>query len=407
MKPELKHLLPGSLQKIADYAEKIDPNSKDIALTSAIVTLGCLTPTVKFFDNSKKKATCDLFVAIVMPAGTGKSIASISYQLLGEIHEKAMDRYQELLEMATDKSSKPKPMSVILPSNITLARLIEHFEGQGVSLPLILIENEIDSLFTSLKSNYGGFKSDLRKAFHHEPISSSKKANDELVFIPFPRLSVLVTGTLEQSRRLFTPLEDGFFSRFLIFYSDTLPEWRDYRVWVDDSFLNLDHLALDYYNFYANRDVILDLSPGYPLLNDFGKDQFSKIHSGREDGADLVTRHGLMFLKVLGIMTCIKAYEEKNYSQVLKADKGSISTAYNIVNEHLEMARDLHSLLNTNKNDNIADIKELPEKFTLKEAMKSPGWERISRRSVQRRLQRLVQKGSLERDGHLYVKPML
>src|SRR5690606_32372956 len=78
-----------------------------------------------------------------------------------------------------------------------------------------------------LKQDWGSYSDLLRKAFHHEQVSYSRKTGKEWIEIKKPRLSVALAGTPGQVEGLIRSAEDGLFSRFL-FYT-----FKSDVVWID------------------------------------------------------------------------------------------------------------------------------------------------------------------------------
>jgi len=403
-------MAPITLQKIIKSVAPKDGIELDLTVWSSIVAFSCLTPRATFRTLDGTSTTCDLYMAVVMSAGTGKSAMTIANLLLEKVHKMGIREYNRIMTLYDGLGPLPKPMSVILPSDITKARLIEHFQGQGKELPMILIETEMDSLLSAMKSEFGGFKSDLRKAFHNEHISSSKKVKNDLVHITNPRLSTLVSGTLNQARRFFSPMDDGFYSRFLIFFREIKLKWKIYTPDLKPvHHASLQKLALKHFHFFAGRKVKLDLRVAYPAVNKFGELHISEIVNGDEHRPELVTRHGLMLLKVIGILTCMRAVEEYNRGKILVPTTEDIELATKIANSSLEMSRELADRIEpARENSNVLFPEELPGFFKTEELLRTKRWGHFSKRTLQRQLNKLEQEGHIAKVGNGYkraVKP--
>ena len=65
-----------------------------------------------------------------------------------------------------------------------------------------------------MKSDYGNYSDVLRKAFHHELVSLSRRKDREYCEVSNPRVSVALAGTPEQVRKLIPDAENGLMSRF-------------------------------------------------------------------------------------------------------------------------------------------------------------------------------------------------
>ena len=78
-------------------------------------------------------------------------------------------------------------------------------------------KSEGDTLSQTLKSDYGNYSDVLRKAFHHELVSLSRRKDREYCEVSNPRVSVALAGTPEQVRRLIPDAENGLMSRFCFY----------------------------------------------------------------------------------------------------------------------------------------------------------------------------------------------
>ena len=75
----------------------------------------------------------------------------------------------------------------------------------------IFCETEADTMGNVLKQDWGSYSDLLRKAFHHEPVSYSRKTNKEWIELKMPRLSVALAGTPGQVEGLIKSAEDVLF----------------------------------------------------------------------------------------------------------------------------------------------------------------------------------------------------
>lgn len=120
---------------------------------------------------------------------------------------------------------KPRHLKLFLPANSTktaVMQLLKENDGRG-----IIFETEGDTLADMLKQDYGNFSDVLRKAYHHEPVSYFRRANNEDVSIDRPELSVVLSGTNDQLTRLIPSIENGLFSRFLFYILEGKAPFRD------------------------------------------------------------------------------------------------------------------------------------------------------------------------------------
>ena len=106
--------------------------------------------------------------------------------------------------------------TLIIPANSSASSLISILhDNDGIGL---LFETEGDTLSQTLKSEHGNYSDLLRKAFHHETISMSRRKDREYLEIDNPRVSVVLAGTPEQVRHLIPDAENGLLSRFIFYF---------------------------------------------------------------------------------------------------------------------------------------------------------------------------------------------
>ncbi|MCB0699503.1 MAG: DUF3987 domain-containing protein [Chitinophagales bacterium] len=228
---ELPPLLHAACDRLADDEER------ETFLVGAIGVLSGMLPNVKGRYMSREVSP-NLYVFVMGKYGTGKG-ALLWAKDMGEATDAhrvqqsrlAGDKFTEeeaqyhrqmrlydkgKLQEPPQAPRPPKHMKLYLPANSTktaLMQLLMENNGRG-----IIFETEGDTLADMLKQDYGNFSDVLRKAFHHEPVSYFRRANNEDVKISAPALSVVLSGTEDQLRRLIPSIENGLFSRFL-FYS--------------------------------------------------------------------------------------------------------------------------------------------------------------------------------------------
>jgi hypothetical protein len=111
----------------------------------------------------------------------------------------------------------------------------------------LIFETEGDTLAQTFKSEHGNYSDGFRKAFHHETISYLRRKDREFVELENPRLSALLSGTPKQVLALIPNAENGLFSRFIFYFMNIKPVWKD--VFAGDSNTTLD----DYFRHLGDR----------------------------------------------------------------------------------------------------------------------------------------------------------
>ena len=123
-----------------------------------------------------------------------------------------------------EKPEEPEFKTFFIQGNTSSAMIYKHLqfnEGSGC-----LSETETDTLTNALKQEWGGFSDVLRKAFHHETISLSRRTDLEYTKIEEPKFSLSITGTPDQVKSILSSTQNGLASRFMFYSFNTPPKWR-------------------------------------------------------------------------------------------------------------------------------------------------------------------------------------
>lgn len=174
----------------------------------------------------------DLFTLIVADPGAGKGVASKAKKLGNSLNKYLIERSKQEKEnfesLPNDDKiliSEPKDRSLFIPANSSSRAIYDTMEansGWG-----LLFETEIDTMLNATGQEWGNFSDITRKAFHHEDISINRK-NDRF-FIDNPRLSICITGTFDQFKKMFNSAENGHFSRYALYTFDVPRKWQSHR----------------------------------------------------------------------------------------------------------------------------------------------------------------------------------
>ena len=219
--------LPPFLCEVVDNS--ISEDDRDTILIGAIVCLSvCFHNVCGVYDE--RIVYPNLYLFVVADAGMGKGALTLCRELVAPInrnlHELSQRMEQEYKEAMNTyiKSKKsdgaamptePPMRMLIIPANSSASSLLKILgDNDGVGL---LFESEGDTLSQTLKSDYGNYSDVLRKAFHHELVSLSRRKDREYCEVSNPRVSVALAGTPEQVRRLMPDAENGLMSRFCFY----------------------------------------------------------------------------------------------------------------------------------------------------------------------------------------------
>ena len=187
-----------------------DKRERDVFTTGALTVLSGLFHWVHG-TYQRQKVYPNLYCFIVAPAGSGKGSMVYAKELGRPFHLSDNNRL------------------LFLPADISAAALYQELElnnGSG-----IIFETEADTMAESFRQEWGKYSDSLRKAFHHELISSKRRdtgrERSSYIAIQTPKLSVALSGTKNQVRRIIQNTEDGLFSRFLFYTFRSEPEWKN------------------------------------------------------------------------------------------------------------------------------------------------------------------------------------
>jgi len=413
---QLPELLKSGALVFSDHRER------DVFLTGALSILsGCL-PNVKGI-YAQQIVYPNLFSFVIAPAASGKGALKFAKALADKHHEELLksskeeqDRHEiDMNEYKARQRIKKKnepdeippvqpPFRVVfIPANSSYAKILTHLEqnqGEG-----IICETEADTMGNVLKQEWGGYSDMLRKAFHHERISSSKKTNNEYIEVNEPRLSVALSGTPNQVTGLIASAEDGLFSRFMFYAFKAEQKWRSVSPYTNN--INLtEHFKSLSENVY---DLVLFLSQS-PTFVDLSQKQWENLDANcdlwlndvktfvGEDAGSIVKRLGLMLYRMAIIFTVLRKFQNRDYSERIVCTIDDYDTALNLAALYLQ-----HSLLmfnnlpkqNTNTVFRSGDNKlqfynALPSEFKRAEAIELGKNHNLSPRSVDKLLKNLL-----------------
>ena len=410
--PKLPHILKEGCKAFTDRRER------DVFFTGALTVLsGCIEV---ISGGYRGKTHCaNLFSFIIAPAASGKGALTYAKDLGEKYHDKlvnesqaAYKQYQielaEYKKLASNKkndiSQTPPPEEppfkvLYIPANNSSARVIQQLkEGEEKG---IFCETEADSMGNVLKQDWGGYSDLLRKAFHHEPISYSRKTNKEWVELKHPKLSVALAGTPGQVQNLIASAEDGLFSRFL-FYT-----FKSEIVWIDaaetnngvnltEHFDKLSNQVLEFIEYYKHHaDITFKLTDKqWTLLNNYGRECLYTVATFvSEDLSSTAKRLGLIVYRIAMILTVLRYYEN-----------GEISLTYTCSDEDFEIAL---ALIKVYQEHSIFMFKELPKNGSVTDEVMQRFYDALPAKFQRKNAIKIAETLSIkERTADLYLSKL-
>ena len=388
--------LPEMLQNLSAPFDA--PDDKDAILLSAITTLSGTLHNVRT-SYGGDDVYPSLFACVVGTSGSNKGIIKFTRHLAQPIHEMMLETERRLF----------------VPENCSSAgfvKLLDENEGIG-----IFSGTEMDSFVKTWKSGWGNFSTDLRKAFHHEPITLYRKKEDEYVEIANPRFSLLISGTPDQFASLFTGnTGNGLYSRFLTMYKPTSLEWKDqfqsskkqlrqcfveagkeyYLQWkelmkhehLDIHFTNDQQAALNRY--FANQYRNYDLTMG-------------------EESHAFVERAAIKVVKIALTLTALRATSLPLQQEEVEVSSEDFSSAMTIVQTLMEHFTTLYEIIPQGEVVTLPEFKTeemrhfyeaLPEEFSSTQLLTVAANQGIPKRTVYKHIRRLITSSLLDQVKH-------
>jgi hypothetical protein len=338
--------LPGFLQKVLQVSDSNE--ERDIMLLGTLVTLSaCLPKIYGIYDGKRVYPNLYLFISAQASAGKGRLVHC--KQLVKPVH-KALREQARLIkiqyeadlaeysskkgkEEGVEKPEQPKEKMLFIPANNSTTgvfQLLSDNNGKG-----LIFETEGDTLAQAFKSDYGNYSDGFRKAFHHETISYYRRTDREYVDIEQPCLSTVLSGTPKQISSLIPNAENGLFSRFIFYFMNVQPVWKNVFAssasnGLDDHFNNL---GKEFYELYTSLDASSEMEFSFSpeqqqKFNSFFADiQTRYITIQGLDYMATVRRLGLVAFRMAMILTVLRIPETGEWPEHILCN----NTDFNVV----------------------------------------------------------------------------
>jgi len=299
--------LPDILKKVVAIATSDE--ERDLLLLGSMVSISsCLQTIFGIYDG--RKVYANLFLYITGQASAGKGRMIHCKQIVLPVH-KAMREQARLLKLQyemdmadynenngkdekMEKPTKPPEKMLVIPANNSTTgvfQLLADSDGKG-----LIFETEGDTLAQAFKSDYGNYSDGFRKAFHHETISYYRRTDREYVDIENPCISAVLSGTPRQVSSLIPNAENGLFSRFIFYFMNIRPVWKN--VFADDANQGLD----EYFDLVGNQfyELYQILQGGSEITFRLSPDQKERFNTFFSQAQELyISIHGLDYIAAI------------------------------------------------------------------------------------------------------------
>lgn len=417
--------LPQFLQQVVNPASSKE--EKDILLLGALTAFSACFPKL-FGIYDQRKVFANLYLFVTAPASAGKGRLNQIKNLADPVHKLKREQAKVLkqqfnTEMATynmnkgkdenlEKPGKPPERMLFIPANNSVTgvyQLISDNEGKG-----LIFETEGDTLAQAFKSDYGNYSDGFRKAFHHETISYYRRTDREYVDIEKPCLSTVLSGTPKQVATLIPNAENGLFSRFMFYYMNIKPTWKNVfssnnNVGLDDYYSQLGNEFLGLYKTLKNNpEIEVRLSiPQQQQFNTFFESLQTKyINLQPEEYIATIRRLGLIAFRVIMLFTAFRIMEDGDVNQVKECEDVDFQNALTIISilvkHSSKVFNDLPIEQKTVKRLNRKErfLESLPKQFDRQDYLDLATKQNIPHKTAEGYITKFVDAGLIHREAH-------
>ena len=267
----------------------------------------------------------------------------------------------------------------------------------------------------TFKSEHGNYSDGFHKAFHHEIISYNRRKDREFVELEAPRLSALLSGTPKQVSTLIPNAENGLFSRFIFYYMNILPVWKD--VFAGDDSQTLDdyfrHLGTQFFDFYKILQqqseplrFCLTATQQQTFNAYFSQAQNQYLYLCGVDYLATVRRLGLITFRVAMILTTLRIMDYGNITNPLICSDVDFHIALELVKILIQHAAKVYETLpaqsETPKQPNQKQqfLDALPLEFSRQDYLKTAQSLNIPNKTAEKHIAKFVQNGLINHFAH-------
>lgn len=417
--------IPTFLQQVTQPSSSNE--ERDILLLGALTAFSACFPKL-FGVYDQRKVFSNLYLFVTAPASAGKGRLNQIKNLVNPVHKQQREqskilKQQHQVEMATynmnkgksetmEKPNKPPERMLFIPANNSVTgvyQLISDNEGRG-----LIFETEGDTLAQAFKSDYGNYSDGFRKAFHHETISYYRRTDREYVDIERPCLSTVLSGTPKQIQALVPSAENGLFSRFMFYYMNIKPTWKN--VFQTDTANGLDEyydqLGKDFFELYKTLknnpaiEVRLTTEQQQKFNVFFEKLQTKYLNLQPDDYIATVRRLGLIAFRIIMLFSVFRIMEDGDVNQVRYCEdvdfENTLEMISVLVKHSSKVFNDLpmeqKQVKRANRKERFLDA--LPHQFSRQDYLNIADKNKIPHKTAEGYITKFVDAGLIHREAH-------
>jgi predicted transcriptional regulator len=417
--------LPEFLDRVVSIAETKE--ERDVLLIGAITVLGaCIPKMFGIYDGNMVHPNLYLFITSKASAGKGRlnyckalakpvhfALRKQYYQLQQEYENKLREyNVERLKDPNIEKPQKPQDKMLFIPANCSatgMFQLLSDNDGQG-----LIFETEGDTLALAFKSDHGNYSDGYRKGFHHESISYYRRTDHEYVEIDRPRISTVLGGTFQQIATLIPSAENGLMSRFIFYYMNIRPEWKNMFNQIKDKGME-EHFSKLGFEFFKLYEAMNESDAIQFCLSERQKEEFHVFFSHLLDkylmlqGLDFmatVRRMGLIAFRISMILTALRILETGDFTVQQECQDVDFYAALAMVKVLIRHSSHVFTQLQeegktkAKKNKKELFLEGLPEKFNRKEYTDLANTLNLSAKSATAYIKIFCDKGWILHEQH-------
>ena len=421
--------LPEFLQKVIEPATSNE--ERDILLLGSLTVLSaCFPKLYGIYDG--EKVFSNLFLFVTAPASAGKGRLNQCENLVNPIHKEMREQaslLKQQFEMESaeynskkgkdkEKPKEPPESMLFIPANNSatgMFQLLSDNDGKG-----LIFETEGDTLAQAFKSDYGNYSDGFRKAFHHETIKYYRRTDREYVEIEKPCISTVLSGTPNQVSTLIPNAENGLFSRFMFYYMNIKPVWKNVFAVKTNNGLSDYYNALgeEFLEFYKtlknNPEIKVTLTPlQQEKFNDvFGKIQIKYLNIQSEAYIASVRRMGIMGFRMVMIFTALRIKEDGDVNQTRECEDVDFDSVLDMVavlikhSSKVFNALPVETKLSKRSNRMERFLESLPVEFSKQEYLAKADDLNIPHKTAEGYITKFVKANLLHRESNgKYINP--
>jgi hypothetical protein len=402
-------MLPEPFKKITSL---FGGRERDIVLMSVLSTVsGALNVHGKY---GKERIRPNLYTLVMANAASGKGVLKYSRHLVQPYHDELKTQseleHREWQRKVSAKKKKgdngesgyvEKPLQrvYLLPGDTSTSKLLEHLQGlDGFGC---IHETESDTIGKTLKKEHSNYSDVLRKAFHGESVSISRREDSRFTEIKEPKFSATISGTPGQFAGIVKSIEDGLVSRMMIYTFHRDAVWRSTFFEDDENTLEREiaSLSLEVSRFLSaqvEREVRITKEQGAR------RDAFFSVHYPRllkehgEELASVVTRLAVSSHKIAMVLAAFRS----NESVIIVDDRDfdiGLTIATEVLLPHSIAFLKPLIMRKSRSEQQLSDrlLNLCPEKFQTRDLYGSFEELNVSRRTGSELLKKLVAQGLL------------